>query len=123
MSFKSTNLLLCLSLGCAVTSVYADETSDTTTSTPRSTNAATPAIPNGPGMAATPAVPGNETAKAHVIANRKKAAEKRAAADARHDMEKQERPEKIEKPEKAEKPSISHPVIGRPDILRPTLNR
>lgn len=123
MKFKPASLMLCLSLSGIALTTYADETSNIDPTTTKSTNAATPAVPNGPGQAATPAMPGNETAKAHVIANRKRAADKRAAADARHDMDKQDRPEKVEKPEKAEKPSISHPVVARPEIMRPTVNR
>jgi len=85
------------------TSVHAEDTAKTDGT--KSTNAATAAQPNGSG-GATPAMPGNETAKEKVTANRAKAEanRERAAAHRAEHAGKPEKPEKPSKPEKPEKP-------------------
>lgn len=84
----------------------------------KSANAATPAISNGAGEAATPAMPNNPTAREKVIANRANAQTKRDAAalkradgTAHADLG------------LAHHPDVSHPDVGRPEISHPQINR
>jgi hypothetical protein len=82
----------------------------------KSSNAATPATPfPGEGKAAIPALPGNPTAQAKVIANRKKAEEQRAEAAERAAAAREHgdsRPESV---------SVNRP--SKPEIDRSTIHR
>lgn len=119
--------MLCTLGLAAVSATYAADTDTDVNSGTKSSNAATPAQTNGPGQAATPAMPGNPTAQEKVKANRKKEQELRAAAAARAAAAKQNgdtRPDgvNVERPS-VSKPDIERPNISKPEIVRPEIHR
>jgi hypothetical protein len=106
--------LIC-TLGLTLTAVHADDTATTGT---KPVNAATPAVTNGPGVAATPALPGNPTAQEKVKANRLKAQQQRDAAAMHRDGAKGDHA----MPE-VQHPSVSRPEVTRPEITKPEITR
>lgn len=86
-------------MGVAVASTDLDQNQD-------STNAATPATPNGPDGAATPAMPGNPEALSEVEAHR----------PSMPDIAKPE----VDTPE-IETPDVQKPDIQRPDVQKPSM--
>ena len=75
-----------------------------------SANAATPAQPNGAGLAVTPALPGNPVATAQVQMNRPVIQAPNV-----------ERPT-VERPT-VERPTVERPTVERPTVERPTIEK
>ncbi len=115
MKRKALYAALICTLGLTMTAVHAADTTDMGT---KPANAATPAVPSGSGEAATPAMPGNPTAKEKVKANRLKAQEHRDAATMHRDdaMGDHARPD-------AQHPSVSRPEMTRPEVTKPEVMR
>ncbi len=112
--------LIC-ALGLTMTAVHAADTTDTGT---KPANAASPAVPNGSGVAATPAMPGNPIAKEKVKANRLKAKEHRDAAAMHKDdaIHKDDAMGDHARPD-AQHPSVSRPEMTRPEVTKPEVTR
>ncbi len=118
---------LAFGLGLVVNAAQATDTdTDSSATSPQSANKATRAITNGPGQAATPAMPGNETAEDKVSANRKKEMDNRKHAASLSTAAKAKGASgninHVSHPT-VERPHIERPNIERPEINRPEINR
>lgn len=125
-------------LGLAAVPLMAATNSDQ--DSPAQTNAATPAQPNGQGVPATPALPGNPTAQEQVLEHRPDVdtnvdatvdADTKADVRAEVDVQKPgvDKPD-VDKPDidkvaldDIHKPQIARPEIERPQIERPEVQR